>query len=119
MWKALLLVAAALGFLWWVGSMQQVNAQDSAPPSGMSVKPFPMPCADADQVKAELEEYTLVFEGVLNRSVLYSLYVKDNGQFIMSMQTTIFPDICFVAAGEEHNLIGIIAPKQEQEGRGS
>jgi hypothetical protein len=96
-----------------------VSAQESAPPAGMTIKPMPIPCGDATTLKAELEEYTLVFEGVLQKNVLYSLYVKDDGKFIMSMQTTFFPDMCFVAAGDEHNLIGIVAPKQEQKGSDS
>jgi len=108
--RALLLIAAALGLMWWLGSVAKA---EELPPA-MHSKPFPLPCFTSD-ISKELETYEIVFEGVLQGMTLYSLYVRDDGKFIMTMRTTIFPDVCVVAAGDQHNLIGIVAPNTEPE----
>jgi hypothetical protein len=113
MWKALLLVAAALGFLWYVGSIAQAEPAEPLPEQP-TIKSFPMPCFKSD-ISKELETYEVVFQGVLEGKILYTLYVKDDGQFLMTMQTTIFPDVCAVAAGNQHNLIGITAPRKPEQ----
>jgi hypothetical protein len=109
MWKALLLVAAALGFLWWVGSIQSVAAQQ-APDVKMVVAPMPVPCtADGDLLldKAKQEGFVLTWQGVLQQNVLYQLYLQPGGAFMLVMEKANNPIICVVAAGEDNELLGV------------
>lgn len=78
--------------------------------------PLLVPCTnDEELIIQALDGMTRVFTGILNNQFQYELFVEDGGKFTMMMQKAGKPGVCFVAAGEDHQLLNI-HPEEEESG---
>jgi hypothetical protein len=106
MWKALLLVAAALGFLWWVGSIAQASEEVESP---SVVVNFPINCEDKTGFLRKMgwAQFSPMWHGVRNATFLTTLWLKPGGAWVLTESRAQSKTVCVLASGEDNELLGI------------
>jgi hypothetical protein len=105
--RAVLLIAAALAFLWWMGSVSKAAPEDVQSPT--AIVNFPLVCMDKTELLRVIGKaggYP-IWHGIRKETFLTTLYLIAGGGWMMTEWRAMSKTACILSSGEQNELLGI------------
>jgi hypothetical protein len=109
--RAVLLIAAALAFLWWMGSVSKASpeAANLVVSSPTAIVNFPLVCMDKTELLRVIGKaggYP-IWHGIRKETFLTTLYLASGGGWILTEWRAMSKTACILSSGEQNELLGI------------
>jgi hypothetical protein len=105
MLKPILVVAAALAMVFWMGHAEAAEEVKGA----NKIVNFPLVCTDQETLERDLGRMGAfpVWHGIRNGTFLSTLWLQSGGGWMLTEERAMSKTICILSSGEQNELLGI------------